>query len=151
LPEKVLFHNGHALTSEDVRLSFARAMKPDSINPTKKIFQPIEAVEAPDPRTVVVRLKRPTSLFLFSMASGDAAITATETVERNRTHPVGSGPFRFKDWVKGDRVVIERFPDYRNAGRIKIREATFKFIPDPSAQVAALLAGDVDAIPVIAA
>ncbi|BBK41035.1 ABC transporter substrate-binding protein [Allostella vacuolata] len=151
LPEKVTFHNGRALTSEDVRLAFARAMAPDSVNASKKIFQPIEAVETPDPRTVVVRLKQPTSIFLFSMAAGDAAITATETVEQNRTRPVGSGPFRFKEWVKGDRVVIERYPGHRHADRIRMREAVFKFIPDASAQVAALLAGDVDAFPVIGA
>ncbi len=151
LPEKVRFHNGRALTAEDVRLSFARAMAADSVNPSKKLFQPIEGVEAPDPRTVVIRLKQPTSVFLFSMASGDASITATETVEQNRTRPVGSGPFRFKDWVKGDRVVLERNPDHRNVARIRMREATFKFIPDASAQVAALLAGDVDAFPVIGA
>ncbi|BBK30488.1 peptide/nickel transport system substrate-binding protein [Stella humosa] len=151
LPEKATFHNGRALTSEDVRLTFARAMAGDSINPSKKVFQPIEAVEAPDARTVVIRLKQPTSIFLFSMASGDASITATETVDQNRIRPVGSGPFRFKEWVKGDRVVLERYPDYRHVGRIKMREAVFKFIPDPSAQVAALLAGDVDAFPLIGA
>lgn len=151
LPAKVTFHNGRALTSEDVKASFGRAMAGDSVNPSKKIFQPIEAVEAPDARTVVIRLKRPSSIFLFTMAAGDAAIVATETVEQNRTSPVGSGPFRFKEWVKGDRVVLERYPAYRNVGQIKMREAVFKFIPDPSAQVAALLAGDVDAFPVIGA
>ncbi|MCC7275272.1 MAG: ABC transporter substrate-binding protein [Alphaproteobacteria bacterium] len=151
LPAKATFHNGRALTSDDVRLTFARAMAPDSVNPSKKIFQPIEAVETPDARTVVIRLKQPNSIFLFSMAAGDASILAMETVEQNRTRPVGSGPFRFKEWVKGDRVVLERYPEHRNAARIRMREAVFKFIPDASAQVAAMLAGDVDATPVIAA
>ncbi|MGE0714934.1 MAG: ABC transporter substrate-binding protein [Alphaproteobacteria bacterium] len=151
LPESVTFHNGRALTSEDVRATFARAMAADSVNPSKKIFQPIAAVETPDPRTVVMRLKQPSSIFLFSMAAGDASILAAETVEQNRVRPVGSGPFRFKEWVKGDRVVLERYPGYRNVAKIHMREAVFKFIPDASAQVAALLAGDVDAFPVIGA
>ena len=145
------FHNGRPLTSEDVKFAFERAMAPDSINPSKRIFAPIQAIETPDARTVLIRLKQPTALFLFQMASGDASIVAKETVEENRTKPVGSGPFRFKEWVKGDRVVLERYAQHRNVAQIKMREAVFKFVPDASAQVAAMLAGDIDAFPVIGA
>ncbi|MGE0724315.1 MAG: ABC transporter substrate-binding protein [Alphaproteobacteria bacterium] len=145
------FHNGRALTSADVKFSFDRARAADSVNPSKRIFAPIQAIETPDAQTVAIRLKQPTALFLFQMASGDASIVAQETVEENRTRPVGSGPYRFKEWVKGDRVVLERYAGHRDAAKIRIREAVFKFVPDPSAQVAALLAGDIDAFPVVGA
>ena len=64
-----------------------------------------------------------------------------------KAKPVGTGPFRFVRWNKGDRLEIEQNPDHWNAVNIKLNKATFRFIPDAAATVAALLAGDIDASP----
>ena len=60
----------------------------------------------------MVTLKRPPSNFLFDMGWGDAVMVAPNSAPNNKTNPVGTGPFRFKRWVKGDRVELERNPDY---------------------------------------
>jgi peptide/nickel transport system substrate-binding protein len=151
LAKGVTFHDGEKLTSEDVKFSFTRAGAADSTNPVKRHFGNIAAIETPDEETVVIRLKQPSSLFLFYMASGGAAIFDPKSVDNNKTTPIGTGPYRFRQWVKGDRVVLEKFPAHRNADKMKIRQATFKFVPDAAAQVPALLAGDIDAFPTIGA
>jgi peptide/nickel transport system substrate-binding protein len=80
------------------------------------------------------------------MAWGDAVIVAPESAGTNATKPVGTGPFRFAEWVQGDRVA-RRNPDYWG-DPVALERATFKFISDPTAAFAAMMAGDVDAFPV---
>jgi peptide/nickel transport system substrate-binding protein len=146
LREKAAFHDGRPLESAHVRFSLDRARGPQSVNAQKGYFAPIAAVETPDPRTAVVRLSRPDALFLFHMGQGDAAIVAPETAEANKRAPVGTGPFRFERWVAGDRVTLVRNPAY-DGPKPALESVTFRFISDPAAQVAALLAGDVDSFP----
>ncbi|GAB4172447.1 MAG: ABC transporter substrate-binding protein [Thalassobaculales bacterium] len=141
------FSDGKPLDAGTVKYSFDRAMAPDSTNPSKTIFAPIASVAAPDAGTVVITLKQPDSLFLFNLAQGDAAIVHPDTAAGNKTAPVGSGPYKLKSWVKGDRLVLERNPRFRDPAGTSMREVTFRFISDPSAAVAALLSGDIDAFP----
>ncbi len=147
LQSGVKFHDGTAFDSADVKFAFDRARAPNSTNAQKQIFAPIEAIETPDPQTVVIRLKQPSGNFLYYLGWGDAVIVAPETAENNKSNPVGTGPFRFKAWTRGDRVELVRNPDYWNKDRIKLDAVTFRFINDPQAQVAAVRAGDVDAFP----
>ena len=77
-------------------------------------------------------------------------IVAPETAENNKANPVGTGPFKFKSWTRGDKVELVRNPDYWQPGKVKLESVTFRFINDLQAQVAAP-AGDVDAIPNMAA
>lgn len=144
LAEGATFHNGVKLAAEHVVFSFERAMAEDSVNAQKGLFEPIASVEAPDERTVVITLKRPTGDFLFNLGWGDMVIVEPSSAATNKNEPVGTGPFRFVRWVKGDRVEIERNPDYWG-DEPALARATFKFIPDPAAATAALLAGDIDA------
>lgn len=147
LHEGVAFHDGTALDAGAVKFSLERAMAPDSVNPTKKLFDPIARIEAPDARTVAIELKAPFSLFLFNMGQGPAGIVHPGIVESNKTRPVGTGPYRFSEWAKGNRVVLVRNDRHRDAKNIAIRQATFRFIDDPAAASAALLSGDIDAYP----
>jgi peptide/nickel transport system substrate-binding protein len=142
-----VFHDGAKLDAAAVKYSLDRAMAPDSVNPTKKLFEPIAAVEAPDPATVEITLKAPYSLFLFNMGQGPSGIVHPGIVESNKTKPVGTGPYRFQEWAKGNRVVLVRNERYREARQVAIRQVTFRFIDDPSAAAAALLSGDLDAYP----
>ena len=140
----VAFHDGSTLEAADVVFSFERARAEDSVNAQKALFEPIDSVAAPDASTVVITLKRPTGGFLFNLGWGDAVIVAPESAEGNKAKPVGTGPFRFQRWVQGDRVELARNAEYWGEA-VKLERATFKFIPDAAAAVAAMLAGDVDA------
>jgi peptide/nickel transport system substrate-binding protein len=68
-----------------------------------------------------------------------------EAVETLKSAPVGTGPFRFGEWVRGDRITLTRNPDYHVKGLPRLERVTFRFIADPNAALAALKAGDVDA------
>ncbi len=142
----VTFHNGTAFDCSIVKFSYERAVAEDSVNAQKGLFEPIAKTECPDPHTAVVTLKRPASTFLFSMGWGDAVMVAPDSAAENKTNPVGTGPFKMKRWVKGDRVELERNGAYWGPAP-KLRSVTFKIIPDPSAAAAAMMAGDVDAFP----
>jgi peptide/nickel transport system substrate-binding protein len=146
LAEGVTFHDGTTMTAEDVVFSLDRARAEDSTNAQKPLFAGIASVEAIDDTTVRVMLSAPDGAFLFKMAWGDAVIVAPESAETNATNPVGTGPFRFSDWVQGDRVELVRNDAYWGEP-VALEEVTFRFISDPNAAFAALMSGDVDAFP----
>ncbi|NIA68360.1 ABC transporter substrate-binding protein [Pelagibius litoralis] len=144
LQSGVTFHDGSGFDSADVKFSFDRAMAEDSVNAQKGLFDSIAAVEVPDAGTVVVTLKQPAGNLLFNLGWGDAVIVAPETAAENKNNPVGTGPFVFGRWVKGDRVEMVRNENYWGEPA-KLAKATIKIIPDPAAATAAMLAGDIDA------
>ena len=142
----VRFHDGSEFDSSDVAFSLKRAMATGSTNPQKRLFEPIANVSTPNLATVLINLKRPNGLFLWNMGWGDAVIVAPESVDNNKTRPVGTGPFQFERWVKGDSVRLSRFDGYWGE-QPSMERVTFTIISDPSAQVAAMLAGDIDVFP----
>jgi peptide/nickel transport system substrate-binding protein len=150
LRQGVKFHDGTDFTADDVKFSLDRARAEDSTNAQKALFAGIADVTVVDPLTVQVTLSAPSGGFLTNMAWGDAVIVAPESEGTLATAPVGTGPFRFARWVQGDRVELERNPDYWGAPPA-LEKATFRFISDPTAAFAALMAGDVDAFPVFPA
>ncbi|MES0862197.1 ABC transporter substrate-binding protein [Ruegeria sp. SCPT10] len=143
LREGVSFHDGSAMDAEDVKFSLDRAMAEDSANAQKALFAGIESVEAVDPLTVKVTLSEPNGNFLFNMAWGDAVIVASESIDDIKTNPVGTGAFTFGEWVQGDSITLNRNPDYWG-DQPALESATFKFISDPTAAFAAMMAEDVD-------
>ena len=147
LAEGVTFHDGSALDAEDVVYSFDRAMGEDSVNPSKDIFEPIESVKAVDPQTVEITLKAKDAFFLFNMGQGDSAIVASESAETNNANPVGSGPFKFDSWTRGDRLTLVKNPDHRDAADVALDKVVFRFISDPAAATAAMMAEELDAFP----
>lgn len=146
LREGVQFHDGASFGADDVVFSIDRARAEDSTNAQKQLFAAIDTVRAVDELTVEVTLSQPQGAFLFNMAWGDAVIMSPASAENNATNPVGTGAFRFVRWVQGDRVELERNPDYWGEAPA-LERATFRFISDPSAAFAAMMAGDVDAFP----
>jgi peptide/nickel transport system substrate-binding protein len=146
----VTFHDGVALTAEDVVFSFDRAVAEGSTNAQKQLFDGIAEVTAIDDRTVEIALDAPKGSLLFNLAWGDAVIVSPASAATNATNPVGTGPFRFANWVQGDRIELEKNPDYWGEPA-KLDRVTFRFISDPTAAFAAVMAGDVNAFPVFPA
>jgi len=144
------FHDGTAFEASDVVFSLNRARGAESVNAQKALFKPITSVEAVDDNTVKVTLSHPVGNFLFNMGWGDAVIVAPESADANKQSPVGTGPFKFSKWAKGDSIEIVRNPDYWGTAA-KLDKAVFKIIADPAAALAALLSGDVDGFPIFPA
>ena len=143
LHEGVTFHDGSSMDAEDVKFSLDRARAEDSANAQKALFAGIDSVDVVDPLTVKVTLKEPNGNFLFNMAWGDAVIVAPESIENIKTAPVGTGPYTFGEWVQGDKIVLNRNTGYWG-DQPALAQATFKFISDPTAAFAAMMAEDVD-------
>ena len=147
----VKFQNGEAFNAASVRFSFERAVAKDSVNKDKAVFANIESIATPDEHTVVLTLKNSNPDLLFQLGQGTAVMVEPKSAATNNTQPVGTGPFKLEAWNRGSSVTLARWDGHRNAANIKMRRATIRFINDPSAQVAALLSGDVDAFPRVAA
>lgn len=140
----VTFHDGTVMDADDVVFSLDRARAEDSINAQKALFADIASVEAVADTTVKVTLSQPNGSFLFNMAWGDAVIVAEESIADIATTPIGTGAYKFSDWVQGDRIELVRNADYWGIAP-PIETATFRFISDPTAAFAAVMAEDVDA------
>jgi ABC-type dipeptide/oligopeptide/nickel transport system permease component/ABC-type transport system substrate-binding protein len=140
----VRFHDGKAFDAGTAKFSLERALAADSVNPQKSRLQAIRRVEALDPATLRVSLTRRAGGLLESLAMGAFVMVEPESSAANAAHPVGTGPFRFASWRRGDSLTLERFDGYWQRPAY-LREVTFQFISDPTAAYAALMAGDVDA------
>ena len=134
-----------------MKFSFERNAAPTSTNKDKSLFQAFAKVDAPDADTVVITLKygEPNLPFLLGQASG--SIVEPKSASTNVTQPVGTGPYQLGAWAKGSSITLSKWADYRNAAAVKLSKVTIRFISEPAAQTAALLSGDVDAFPRVAA
>ncbi|GKT20396.1 ABC transporter substrate-binding protein [Acidovorax sp. SUPP3334] len=142
----VKFHNGAPFNAAAVKFSFDRAAGEKSTNKDKRTFANL-TTQAVDDLTVVVINKDIDPDLLFVLGQATAVIVEPGSADANATKPVGTGPYRLESWSKGASVTLARWDGYRTANAVHIRRATFRFISDPAAQVAALMAGDVDAFP----
>jgi peptide/nickel transport system substrate-binding protein len=147
LRKGVKFQNGEPFNAQAVKFSFERAAGEKSTNKDKRTFSSMESVAAIDEHTVVILNKELDPDFLFLMGQATAIMVEPKSVDTNATKPVGTGPYKLDVWNKGSSVVLSKWDGYRSAAAIKIKKVTFRFISDPAAQVAALLAGDIDAFP----
>jgi peptide/nickel transport system substrate-binding protein len=139
----VTFHDGTSMDAADVKFSLDRARSEDSTNAQKGLFAGITDVTVIDPMIIKVTLDQPNGSFLFNMAWGDAVIVAAESIENIASNPIGTGAFEFSDWVQGDRLELVRNNDYWGTPAV-LETATFRFISDPTAAFAAVMAEDVD-------
>ncbi|GBR48510.1 ABC transporter substrate-binding protein [Gluconobacter roseus NBRC 3990] len=142
----VHFHDGTELTCESVKFSLLRAGAMGSTNPNRAVFSRIADISCPDSLHVRIRLHHPYGSFLYQLAGNDAAILSPASVDQNISHPVGTGPFVFDEWRRGDHLTLRRNPDYWGS-KPALNSVTFRFMPDPLSASNALLAGELDAYP----
>ncbi|KAA3512949.1 ABC transporter substrate-binding protein [Agrobacterium rosae] len=148
LHDGVKFHDGEAFDSSVAKASLDRARGDASINPQKRFFAAIDSIETPDATTLVLKLKQPSGSLLYWLGWPASVMVGTKSADANKTTPIGTGPFKFVNWAKGEKVELARNMDYWNRSvTVALDKATFRFIPDPQAQAAALKSGDVDAFP----
>jgi peptide/nickel transport system substrate-binding protein len=156
----IRFHSGDVLTAEDIKFTFDRLSKDNAMggqtSPRKGLLGPLADTVVVDERTVRMVLAEPWPIL-------PAMLPFQEVVNRRhvervgqegmQTRPDGCGPFRLAEWRRGEAVIMERFADYYGgsteipvAGPAQIDRAIFRVMPENSARIAALLAGEVDII-----
>jgi peptide/nickel transport system substrate-binding protein len=138
------FHDGSPFDAAAAKFSLDRITAAGSVNPQRARFGAIRSVEVVDANIVKIALRRRSGGLLQSLAFGSAVMVSPQSAAGNAVRPIGTGPFRFARWRRGDSITLTRNPDYRGVSA-GLDEVTFKFIADPSAAYAALMAGDVDA------
>ena len=146
LRKGVKFQNGEPFNAAAVKFSFERAADDKSTNKDKRTFSNLTSKIA-DEHTIIITNKNIDPDFLFVMGQATSIIVEPKSAATNATKPVGTGPYTLASWAKGSSVTLAAWPGFRAAQGIRIKRAIFRFIPDSAAQVAALLAGDVDAFP----
>ncbi len=152
LQSGVKFHDGEAFDSTAAKFALDRARGKDSVNPQKRFFVSIASIETPDAETLVLHLSSPTGSLIYWLGWPASIMVGPKSAADDKTTPVGTGPFKFSTWAKGDHVELVKNVDYWNKdGAAKLEKVTFRFINDPQAQAAALKSGDLDAFPEFAA
>ncbi len=148
LRKDVKFSDGETFDASDVKFSFERAKAEGSTNKAKKaVFDNISRIDTPDPLTVIVVLTQPDGNFLFRMGENTAVILDPKSAATTSTRPIGTGPFKLDSWAKGSSMTLVKNEGFRNPAAVKMKKVTVRFISEPAAQVAALLAGDIDGMP----
>ena len=145
----VTFHNGEEVTADTVKFSFDRVLVPEIVSPATAYFKRAGiAATVVDPSTIRVTTSGPYAATLPTLTQAYIVPPGyLEEVgpEKFAQEPVGTGPYKFGEWVKDQRVVLERNDDYWG-GAPQIQTATFRPIPEPTSRLAALEVGEVDFI-----
>ncbi len=152
LRKDVHWHDGKPFTSRDVKFTFdlvreaPEAQAKLRVNPRKDWYANVEAVEAAEPHTVVFRLKRPQPSLLLMLSSGQSPVyPAHVPPAEHRNRCVGTGPFKLKEWRKGEFVEYVRNPDYFVKGRPYLDGLRYLIIAERGTRTAAIQSGRLDA------
>jgi peptide/nickel transport system substrate-binding protein len=145
LKKGVRFHNGREMKAADVKFVLERGMNPETKHPNPVNFKSIKELIVKDDYTITIALSETNANFLLYMARSGSVIYPREAVETMKSAPIGTGPFTLAEWVRGDRIVLKKNPEYHVKALPKLDRVTFRFIADPNAVQAALKAGDIDA------
>ncbi|RME46160.1 MAG: ABC transporter substrate-binding protein [Chloroflexi bacterium] len=151
LREGVTFHDGTPMDAEAVKWNLDRVLDPNVKVAIRSPFTSIEEVEVVDPLTVRLHLSKPFAPLLSSFALETAAIISPASVDlegnsyENITRPVGTGPYKFKERVKGERIVVTRNENYWGE-QPYYDEVVFRIVPEAATRESLLLAGQVDLI-----
>lgn len=147
LRKGVLWHDGTPLTSADVRYTYELYIDPDIPTAYAEAFRQVARVETPDDHTFVVHYDTPYAPALISWATPihprhllqDTDVTRSPLNRR----PVGTGPYRFVEWIGGEKIVLEANPDYFE-GAPYIKRVVYRIIPDLATQFLELQTGSLD-------
>lgn len=138
----VRFHHGREMTADDVVFTVRRILDPKTGSPGRRAIGPIAEVAAPDKATVKFTLDGPYADFPAVMAQTFVRIVPADASQNLDQKPVGSGPFRFVEWMPGQQVKVAHNPDYWMAGLPRLDEVWFVTYPAAAGEQAALSSGE---------
>ncbi|SDB85841.1 peptide/nickel transport system substrate-binding protein [Raineyella antarctica] len=139
------FASGRRLTATDVKWSFDRIKSPDTSSVLRTQMAVVQDVQAKDPSTLVVSLKRPSNSWLWNMSSTAGIVIDSQAAGDLAATPAGSGPYLVNEWTKGSQVVLARNPKYW-ATPPRVENVTFRYFSDATAMNSAMLSGDLNVI-----
>lgn len=147
LKEDVVFHDGEAFTAEVAKQNFERIINDDSLRLSSRGFNLFEEIEVVNDYEIKITLSEPYSGLLTRLTS--AKMLSPKSLEQGKEeigkHPIGTGPYKFVEWVQGDHLTIERFDDHWS-GSDRVKTITYKPIPENGSRVAMLKTGEADFI-----
>jgi peptide/nickel transport system substrate-binding protein len=146
LRKGVKFHHGRELDAEDVIASVNRILDKATGSPARVNLLVIKDVTAVDKHTVRFNLNIAYSGFAEVMGDRITKITPRDRIDALTTAPVGTGPFKFKEFVPGDHLTMVKNPDYFEKGVPVLDEVVLRIIPESAALTTALEAGSIDLI-----
>ena len=149
LQRGVKFHDGTDFTADVVKWNIERILDPQNKSPQRSQLEPaVAAVTVTDPYTVVFELKKPFAPLLAALAERPGFMVSPAAVKQAGAdfgrRPVGTGPFRFVEWVADSQLTLERFPDYWDKGKPYLDRVTFRIVPDPTVRLTMVRTGEVD-------
>ena len=148
LRDDVRFHNGRTVTAADFEYSFGRIVDPDVASPGAWIFADVKSFHADNDSTFTIRLKEPFAPFLSMLGMVYCSVVPREVVEQYgkefRSHPCGTGPFRFQYWKEGVKLVLRKNPDYFEEGLPILDAVAVTFIVDRQTIFLEFLKGNLD-------
>jgi peptide/nickel transport system substrate-binding protein len=149
LRKGVQWHDGKPFTAKDVVCTWdlltSKSTDKLRINPRKAWYRNLEQVVANGDYEVTFRLKRPQPSFIGLLASGFSAVYPCHVSPRDmRSHPIGTGPFKFVEFKPNELIRVARNPDYWKQGRPYLDGIDYTIIKNPSTGVLAFVAGKVD-------
>ncbi|WEH43893.1 ABC transporter substrate-binding protein [Streptomyces sp. AM 2-1-1] len=148
LRDGATFHDGSAVTAEDVVFSFERILDPDNASLMAQFVPFLDGVSAVDAKTVEFKLKY--AFTLFPSRISVARIVPKKIVEADAkgfdAKPVGSGPYKFVEAIREDKIVFAKYAQYNGAHPAKAEKMIWRLISDSSARVSAMRSGRVQAI-----
>jgi len=139
----VKFHDGHPLTSRDVKWTFDSLLTGKILSTKKATFRFVDHLEAPDDFTVIFRMKEPDAALLWNISDGAIGIVPFGSGSEMNIYPVGSGPFKFVSAEADKEVVIERNQDYWGE-KAKLARVRFAVVPDTTTEALELRKGTGD-------
>ncbi|HOX30844.1 MAG TPA: ABC transporter substrate-binding protein [Spirochaetales bacterium] len=146
LRKGIKFHNGEEMKASDVKFSLVRAAKAPAVSHIAGDID-VDSFKTPDAYTVSFKLKNPATGFLGGLVLSAGNIVSEKAVtaagESYAMNPVGTGPFKFVSWAKGNMIELERFEGYHGA-KPKFRKMVLKVIPEPTNRMIELESGGVD-------
>jgi len=146
LKQGIKFHNGREMTAEDAAFTFRSILDPESGSPKRQAFSMIDRIEAPDRYTVVFHTREPFAPLLTSLTLGIVPAPEAEAAgEDFAVRPIGSGPFKIVTNAADRYVRLAAFEDYFR-GAPKIKNLTFRIVPDDTTRYLELIKGNLDLV-----
>lgn len=142
LKEGVKFHDGTDFTSADVKYSINRILNPDLGSPRAANFKLVDSIETPDDYTVRFTLKKPFAPFRIALAESAAIVPEGAGDEyKLKQNPVGTGPFKLKNWKTDDVVSLTKFDNYHESKLPYLDGVKFNVIPEAATRLTQLQSG----------